>query len=549
MTKKIVIIGGVAGGASAAARLRRLDEQSQIVLFERGEYISFANCGLPYYIGETIKKREKLLVQTVEGMSKKFNLDIRNLSEVVKINRDRKTVTVNHLPENRIYEESYDVLILSPGAKPIVPQISGLTEADHVFTLRSIPDTDQIKSFVDNHQPKEAVVIGGGFIGLEMAENLVERGVNVTLVEMAKQVMAPLDYEMAAIVHKHLIEKGVNLILEDGVQAFHDHGKEVILSSGKVINTDFTILSIGVTPENQLAAEADLHIGKRGGIQVNEWLQTNDEHIYAIGDAIETADYLHQQPAFIPLAGPANRQGRIVANNIYGKKETYKGTLGTSIAKVFDLTAAVTGSNEKALQRLGIDYQVVHVHPGSHAGYYPGAHPLALKIIFSPDSGQIYGAQAVGKDGADKRIDVIATAIKGKLSVFDLTELELAYAPPFSSAKDPVNMAGYVAANILEGGLETVQWHKIDEIVENGGFLIDVREPHERKQGFIKGSLNIPLSEIRDRLEEIPKDQPIYVACQVGLRGYLAVRILNGNGYQAINLDGGWKTYSSVKHS
>ncbi|MDA1477155.1 CoA-disulfide reductase [Bacillus changyiensis] len=549
MTKKIVIIGGVAGGASAAARLRRLDEQSQIVLFERGEYISFANCGLPYYIGETIKKREKLLVQTVEGMSKKFNLDIRNLSEVVKINRHRKTVTVNHLPENRMYEESYDVLILSPGAKPIIPQISGLTEADNVFTLRSIPDTDQIKGFVDNHQPKEAVVIGGGFIGLEMAENLVERGINVTLVEMAKQVMAPLDYEMAAIVHKHLIEKGVNLILEDGVQAFRDNGKEVMLSSGKVINTDFTILSIGVTPENQLAAEAGLHIGKRGGIQVNELLQTNDEHIYAIGDAIETADYLHQQPAFIPLAGPANRQGRIVANNIYGKKEAYKGTLGTSIAKVFDLTAAVTGSNEKTLQRLGIDYEVVHVHPGSHAGYYPGAHPLALKIIFSPDSGQIYGAQAVGKDGADKRIDVLSAAIKGKLSVFDLTELELAYAPPFSSAKDPVNMAGYVAANILEDGLETVQWHEIDEIVENGGFLIDVREPHERKQGFIKGSLNIPLSEIRDRLEEIPNDKPIYVACQVGLRGYLAARILTGNGYQAINLDGGWKTYSSVKHS
>ncbi|NPC91794.1 CoA-disulfide reductase [Bacillus sp. WMMC1349] len=548
MTKKIVIIGGVAGGASAAARLRRLDEQSQIVLFERGEYISFANCGLPYYIGETIKKREKLLVQTVEGMSKKFNLNIRNLSEVVKINRDRKTVTVNHLPENRIYEESYDVLILSPGAKPIIPQISGLTEADNVFTLRTIPDTDQIKGFVDNHQPKEAVVIGGGFIGLEMAENLVERGVNVTLVEMAKQVMAPLDYEMAAIVHKHLIEKGVNLILEDGVQAFRDNGKEVILSSGKMINTDFTILSIGVTPENQLAAEAGLHIGKRGGIQVNEFLQTNDKHIYAIGDAIEAADYLHQQPAFIPLAGPANRQGRIVANNIYGKKEAYKGTLGTSIAKVFDLTAAVTGSNEKTLQRLGIDYEVVHVHPGSHAGYYPGAHPLALKIIFSPDNGQIYGAQAVGKDGADKRIDILSTAIKGNLSVFDLTELELAYAPPFSSAKDPVNMAGYVAANMLEDGLETVQWHEIDEIVENGGFLIDVREPHERKQGFIKGSLNIPLSEIRDRLEEIPKDQPIYVACQVGLRGYLAVRILNGNEYQAINLDGGWKTYSSVKH-
>ncbi|MED1740155.1 CoA-disulfide reductase [Bacillus swezeyi] len=548
MRKKIVIIGGVAGGATTAARLRRLDEQAHIVLFERGEYISFANCGLPYYIGETIKSREKLLVQTVEGMSKKFNLDIRNRSEVVKINRDKKTVTVNNLAKHHMYEESYDVLVLSPGAKPIVPPIPGLAEAYNLFTLRTIPDTDQIKNYIDSQKPKKAVVIGGGFIGLEMAENLAGRGVHVTLVEMSDQVMTPLDYEMAAIVHKHLREKGVSLILKDGVQSFSDKGKKVILSSEKVIDTDFTILSIGVTPENALAAEAGLRIGSRGGIRVNDRLLTNDEHIYAIGDAIETSDYVHQQPAFIPLAGPANRQGRIVANNIYGKQETYKGTLGTSIAKIFDLTAAVTGSNEKTLKQHGIDYRVAHIHPASHAGYYPGASPLALKIIFSPHDGMIYGAQAIGKDGADKRIDVIATAMKGDLTVFDLTELELAYAPPFSSAKDPVNMAGFVASNMLEDDLETVQWHEIDQIVENGGFLIDVREPNERKMGSIKGSINIPLGEIRERLHEIPKAQPIYLACQAGLRGYLAARTLHGHGYQAINLDGGWKTYSYVNH-
>ncbi|MDN5388452.1 MULTISPECIES: CoA-disulfide reductase [Bacillus] len=549
MNKKIVIIGGVAGGATTAARLRRLDEQAHIVLFERGEYIAFANCGLPYYIGETIKSREKLLVQTAEGMSKKFNLDIRIRSEVVKINRDKKTVTVNDLAADQIYEENYDTLVLSPGAKPIVPPIPGLAEADNLFTLRTIPDTDQIKNYIDSHNPKKAVVIGGGFIGLEMAENLVGRGIHVTLVEMSDQVMAPLDYEMAAVIHKHLHEKGVTLILKDGVQSFSDKGKKVILSSGKVIDPDFTVLSIGVTPENALAVEAGLRIGPRGGIQVNEKLQTSDKHIYAIGDAIETADYVHQQPAFIPLAGPANRQGRIAANNIYGKQETYKGTLGTSIAKIFDLTAAVTGSNEKTLKQHGIDYKVVHIHPASHAGYYPGASQLALKIIFSPHDGMIYGAQAIGKDGADKRIDVIATAMKGDLTVFELTELELAYAPPFSSAKDPVNMAGYVASNMVEDGLETVQWHEIDKIVERGGFLIDVREPHERKAGYIKGSVNIPLGEIRDRQDEIPNNQPIYVACQVGLRGYLAARILLGSGYRAINLDGGWKTYSYVNQA
>ncbi|MBE4909460.1 CoA-disulfide reductase [Bacillus luteolus] len=547
MNKKIVVIGGVAGGATTAARLRRLDETSTIVMFEKGEHISFANCGLPYYIGETIKSRDKLLVQTVEGMSKKFNLDIRNLSEVTQINRDTKTVTVKNLTTDEIYEESYDVLVLSPGAKPIVPPIPGLNEADNVFTLRNILDTDKIKGYVDDQKPSEAVVVGGGFIGLEMAENLADRGVKVTLVEMANQVMAPLDIEMAAIVHKHLVDKEVTLILEDGVKSLEEKGKKITLFSGKEINTDLIILSIGVSPENTLAIDAGLSVGARGGIQVNEYLQTNDQDIFALGDAIEVIDYMNGNAAMIPLAGPANRQGRIVANNIYGKKETYKGTLGTGIAKVFDLTVATTGNNEKVLKQLGVDYKAIHIHPASHAGYYPGAHPIALKLLFDYSTGKLFGAQAVGADGVDKRIDVIATAIKGGLTIFELTELELAYAPPYSSAKDPVNMAGYVAANMIDEEIETVQWHEIDEIVANGGLLIDVREPHERDNGFIEGSINIPLGDIRERLEELPKGKTIYLSCQVGLRGYLATRILKGHGYKAINLDGGWKTYSSVK--
>jgi NADPH-dependent 2,4-dienoyl-CoA reductase/sulfur reductase-like enzyme len=413
MAKKIVIVGGVAGGATAAARLRRLDETSSIILIERGEHISFANCGLPYYIGETIKDRKKLLVQTVEGMSKKFNLDIRNLTEVIGINRDQKTVTIKNLQSSEVYKENYDNLILSPGAKPVVPPIDGLSEAKNIFTLRNIPDTDKIKSFIDKKHPQKAVVIGGGFIGLEMAENLAERGIEVTVVELGKQVMAPLDYEMASLIHSHLTEKGVNLILEDGVKAFKQNGSIIELESGMQICTDMAILSIGVSPENQLAVMAGLEVGQRGGILVNDYLQTNDPDIYAIGDAIEVKDFINGNAAMIPLAGPANRQGRIAANNIYGKQEKYKGTLGTSIAKVFDFSAAATGLNEKQLKQLGKDYQAVHIHPSSHAGYYPGAAPIALKLLFSPETGSIYGAQAVGEDGVDKRIDVIATAIKG----------------------------------------------------------------------------------------------------------------------------------------
>lgn len=546
MKKKIVIIGGVAGGATAAARLRRLDEQSEIILFERGEYISFANCGLPYYIGEVIQKRQSLLVQTVEGMSKKFALDIRNQTEVISIDRERKTITAKNLITGVTYEESFDKLIMSPGAKAIVPPIDGLKEATNVYTLRNVPDTDRIKLAVDESKPKRAVVIGGGFIGLEMAENLAHRGIEVTVVEMAKQVMAPLDYEMASIVQKHLIEKGVQLIFEDGVKAFLNAGREIELSSGKILESELTILSIGVKPENELALKAGLTVGERGGIVVNEYLQTSDPNIYAIGDAIQVKDYIFKHDTMVPLAWPANRQGRIVADNIYGKKTPYKGTLATAIAKIFDLTVATTGQNEKSLTRLGIQYEAVHVHPASHAGYYPGAYPISLKLLFNKEKGTIYGAQGVGRDGVDKRIDVIATAIKGGLTVHDLQELELAYAPPYSSAKDPVNMAGYVASHVVDGEVDVVHYHEIDQLIADGALLVDVRDSHERDNGFIPGSINIPLGELRDRLNEIPKDETVYVSCQVGLRGYLASQILNLNGFKAVNVSGGYKTYGAV---
>lgn len=546
MAKKIIIVGGVAGGATAAARLRRISEDVDIILVERGEHISFANCGLPYYIGETIKERSKLMVQTVKGMSERFNLDIRNLTEAVKINPENRTVTLKNLRTGEEYEETYDKLLLSPGARPIVPPIPGLADNQSLFTLRNIPDTDKIKNYVDAQMPKKAVVIGGGFIGIEMAENLAGRGLEVTIIEMANQIMAPIDFEMASILHAHLKEKGVKLILENGVQSFADQGRKVYLSDGTEIETDMTILSIGVRPENELAKNAGLELGQRGGIIVNEYLQTSNADIYAVGDAVEVVDYISGSKTMIPLAGPANRQGRIAANNMMGKQEKYQGSLGTSIAKVFDLAVAATGNNEKTLKRLGIPYEVVHIHPSSHAGYYPGAAPIALKVIFDKETGKIFGAQAVGADGADKRIDVIATAVKGGLTVEDLTNLELSYAPPYSSAKDPVNMAGYVASNMMYGDLEQVQWHEVDQIVAKGGLLIDVRDAEERENGYIEGSINISLNELRNHLDELPKDQTIYVSCQVGLRGYLASRVLKNNGFQVKNVDGGWKTYSSV---
>lgn len=547
MSKKVLIVGGVAGGASAAARLRRIDEECEIVMFEKGEFISFANCGLPYYIGGTINDRSKLIVQTVDAMEEKFNLDIRNFSEVIKINRDAKTVEVKNHKTGKTYEESYDILVLSPGANPIKPPIPGLTECDNLFTLRNIPDTDAIKAHVDNKHPKNAVVIGGGFIGLEMAENLVDRGVNVTLVEMANQVMAPIDYEMACMVHEHLSDRGVNLILEDGVNSFADGGKKVKLNSGKEIATDLILLSIGVSPESKIAKDAGLKVNKRNAIMVDDRMKTSDPNIYALGDAVEVKDYINGDPTMIPLAWPANRQGRIVADNIAGRDAKYNGTLGSSVAKVFDLTVAATGNNEKVLKAKNIPYEVVHLHPGSHAGYYPGAFPISLKLIFTPKEGKILGAQAVGLDGVEKRIDVIATAIKGSLTVFDLPDLELCYAPPYSSAKDPVNMAGYYASNVVEGMVETVQWNELDNLVAKNEFILDVRETFEISLGTIENSVNIPLGEIRNRIAEIPKDKTIYAYCQVGLRGYVACRLLTQLGYKCINIDGGYKTYALTK--
>lgn len=546
--KKILIVGGVAGGATAAARLRRLDETSQIIMFERGEYISFANCGLPYYIGGVIENREALLVQTVEGMSKRFNLDIRNFSEVVSIDPENKTISVKNLKTNEEYKESYDELILSPGASPIKPPIPGLDKADNVFTLRNIPDTDRIKAYVDDNRPKEAVVIGGGFIGVEMAENLVERGVKVHLIEMLDQVMAPFDYEMAQILHGHMEDNGVDLILGDGVDSFKNDGNTIVLKSGKQISTDMTILSIGVRPENKLAKDAGLELGPRGHILVDENMMTSKDHIYAVGDAIQTKDLIFQEGASIALASPANRQARIVADRINGIDSKYKGVLATSVAKVFDMTASSTGNNEKKLKQMGIEnYETVHLHPLSNAGYYPTANPMDLKLIFEVPSGKVLGAQAIGYTGVEKRIDVIATAIAAGMTVRELQDIELAYAPPFSSAKDPVNMAGYAASNILDGLVKKVDVMEIDQLVEDGEYLLDIRTGEEYSLGNINGSVNIPLDELRDRMDEIPKDRIIYVNCQVGLRGYLGCRILNQNGFNTYNLDGGYSLYSNYK--
>ena len=549
MAKKIIIVGGVAGGASTAARLRRLDENSEIIIVEKGEYISFANCGLPYYIGETINERDKLIVQTVEEMSKKFNLDIRNLSEVIEIDKENKKVKIKSHRTNDLYEENYDVLVLSPGAKPLKPQIQGIDECDNLFTLRNIPDTDKIKSYVDNKKPNNAAIIGGGFIGLEMAENLHNRGINVTLIEASDQVMAPLDMEMASIVHEHLIDKNVELILNDGVKSFKNKGKSIVLNSGREINSDMIILSIGVKPETTIANNAGLKLNERGAIIVDKFMKSSDPNIYALGDAVEIMDFVNKRPTMVPLAWPANRQGRIVADNICGRKNEYKGTLGSSVAKVFDYTVATTGNNEKILKRLGISYKAVHIHPSSHAGYYPGAFPIAFKMLFDPESGKILGGQGVGIGGVEKRIDVLATAIKGNLTIFDLQDIEPCYAPPYNSAKDPINMLGYYASNIVEGTIENIQWNEIDKLDKSKCVILDVREEFELVSGTIDNSINIPLGKLRERLNELPKDKKIYITCQVGLRGYLGCRILMQHGFKCANIDGGIKTYLYVKRA
>lgn len=542
---KVVIVGGVAGGASAAARLRRLDENAEIILVEKGEHISFANCGLPYYIGEVIRDKDKLLVQTPEKMRERFRIDVRVNSEVTRIDIQNKTVEIRNNIDNKTYIESYDKLILSPGADPIKPKLPGI-DSTRIFTLRNIPDTFRIKDYVDKMNPRRAVVVGAGFIGLEVAENLHMRGVKVTVVELADHVIGPLDYDMAALVHQHMKTKNVEFYLKDAVEAFEndDASISVKLSSGRSLKADMVIMGIGVKPEARLAAEAGLKIGKTGGIYVNEYMQTSDENVYAVGDAVEIKDFVSGNEALIPLAGPANKQGRIAANNICGMKEKFEGTQGTSIVKVFDITVAVTGNNERILKRNGIEYEKSFTHSASHAGYYPGAIPMSIKLLFGKADGKLLGAQIVGYEGVDKRMDVLSTAMRAGMTVFDLEKLELSYAPPYSSAKDPVNIAGYTASNVLKKDCNIFHWNEVGSIDGNNGILIDVRSPEEFNLGTIKGALNIPLDNLRDRLDEIPTGKDIYIFCQVGLRGYLACRILMQKGYKNVrNLSGGYKTY------
>jgi len=546
MDKKVLIIGGVAGGASAAARLRRLDENAEIIMFERGEYISFANCGLPYYIGESIKERNKLLVQTPEGMKSRFNIDVRNNSDVTAVDTVKKTVTVNSISKG-VYEESYDYLVLSPGAKALRPNIPGIN-SEKIFTLRNIPDTDKIKTLVDKKGIESAVVIGGGFVGVEMAENLKERGLSVTLVEAAPHILAPFDFDIVVVPEKELSENGVNLILNDGVKSFKEVGNqvEVTLNSDTKVVADMIILAIGVAPDTAFLKESGLEFGPRGHILVNDKMQTNLDGVYAVGDAIEVVDFVTKLKTAIPLAGPANKQGRIAADNIVGLNSSFKGSQGTAIIKVFGLTAASTGANERTLQKADISYKAIFIHPVSHASYYPGALQMTLKLIFN-EEGKVLGAQGVGFDGVDKRIDVIATVIRLGGTVEDLTELELSYAPPFSSAKDPVNMAGFVAQNVLEGRSHLASWNDVKAMNPEEYILVDVRSEDEFANGHVDGAINIPVDNLRARMSELDQNKTIVEYCQVGLRGYVADRILSQHGYQVLNATGGYKSAVALK--
>lgn len=544
---KYVIVGGVAGGATAAARLRRVDETADILLLEKGPHISYANCGLPYYIGGVIAERDKLLVQTPEAFGKRFRIDVRVKNEVLAINAKAKTLTIRNA-DGKEYEEAYDKLLLSPGANPVKPPLEGI-DSEGIFTLRNVEDTDRIKAYVTGKQVKRAVVVGAGFIGLEMAENLHHAGIAVSVVEMGNQVMAPIDFSMAAHIHQHLIQKGVSLYLEEGVTHFQrtEQGIIVYLKSGKTIAADMVLLSIGVRPATALAQQAGLKLGETGGIWVDEHLETSEKDIYAVGDAIEYPHPLTGKPWLNYLANPANRQGRIVADNMaLGNTVSYEGAIGTSIAKVFDMTVASTGLAAKRLKQWGMEYQSSVTHSSSHAGYYPNALPITLKLTFHPRTGKLYGAQCVGYEGVDKRIDQIAGLIKRGGTVYDLMETEHAYAPPFSSAKDPIAIAGYVASNIVGGAMPAISWRELLEKKEQV-VLVDTRTAEEFSFGTIPGALNIPLDEMRERLAEIPADKPVVLFCAVGLRGYLAQRILMGRGYRDVrNLMGGYKTFSTA---
>ena len=545
---KYLIIGGVAGGATVAARLRRRDEQATIVLFERGKYVSYANCGLPYYVGGVIAERDKLFVQTVQGFTERFRVDIRTEQEVTAIDRAARRVTVRRMATGETYEETYDKLVLSPGAEPLRPRIPGIGHP-RILTLRNVPDTDALRSLVTGGDVRCAVVVGGGFIGLEMAENLRHAGVAVDLVEAADQVMGPLDYSMAALVHRELAAHGVALHLKNGVASFTDEGGRVAvhLNDRTGLLADLVVLSIGVRPETKLAREAGLETGTTGGIRVDEFMQTSDENIYALGDAVEVRHRVTGRPALIPLAGPANKQGRIVADNLVdGNRHRYAGSLGTSVAQVFGLTVATAGANAKLLRREGIAYRSSWTHGSSHAGYYPGAAPLSVKILFAPEDGRLLGAQVVGYDGVDKRIEMLAQTLQRGGTVYDLAELEHAYAPPYSAAKDPVNMAGFVAENVLSGRVSTVTWR--DGILcDEEAVRLDVRTPDEFALGAIPGFRNLPLDSLREHLDELPRDRPVVVTCAVGLRGYLAARILVQRGFKEVyNLSGGYRTWHAA---
>ncbi|MBL4295783.1 pyridine nucleotide-disulfide oxidoreductase family protein [Vibrio fluvialis] len=564
---KILIIGGVAGGASAAARARRLSENAQIIMFERGPFVSFANCGLPYHIGGDIKERANLLLQTPESFLARFNVDVRVMNEVVRINRADKTITVRNLLDLSEYDESYDFLLLSPGAGPIVPPIPGL-DNPLTHSLRNIPDMDRILETIQMNQPDHATVIGGGFIGLEMMEAFHQLGIKTTLIEMADQVMTPVDREMAGFAHAEIRAKGIDLRLGVALQAVefkpttsmpsidsgenteHQHMSgelDLTLSNGETLTTDILIMAIGVRPETKLASEAGLKIGELGGIYTNEYLQTSDPSIYAVGDAIEEQDFVTGQSTLVPLAGPANRQGRMAADNMLGRSETYQGTQGTAICKIFDLAVASTGKNEKQLKRAGIEYEKVYVHTASHASYYPGAEVVSFKMLFDPTSGKIFGAQAVGKDGIDKRIDVMAVAQRAGMTVEQLQHLELTYAPPYGSAKDVINQAAFVATNIMKGDAKAIHFDEIDSLTDEQ-VLLDVRNPGELQNvGYLPGAINIPVDQLRQRMNELPKDKEIIIYCQVGLRGNVAYRQLVNNGYKARNLLGGYRTYAFAK--
>lgn len=544
--EKIIIIGGVAGGMSAATRLRRLKEDAEIIVFDKGPYVSFANCGLPYYVSGEIAQRDALILQTPESLSTRFNLDVRPLHDVIELNPDKKTVTVKN--KDGIFEASFDSLILSPGAKPFIPDIAGLQDADNVFSLRNVPDLDKLMAKINENGAEKVTVIGAGFIGLEMAENLKQKGLAVTIVEKASHVLPTMDEEMAAFVRQELVHQGVRVITSQSAVAFKDKGRTILLEDGTTLDSDITILSVGIQPETSLAAAAGIKLGFRGGILVDEHYQTNLKDIYAVGDAIVVKQQVTDSDTLISLASPANRQGRQVADVIAGLARQNKGSIGTAIVKVFDLSAATTGLSEQAAKQAGLQVEVVHTTGKDHAGYYPGATDITMKLIFNPESGAIYGAQAVGNKGIDKRIDIIATVIKGGLTIFDLPELELTYAPPFGSAKDPVNMIGYAAINLVEGLSDHVQWYDLTAELATGKVLLDVRNETELKaNGQFKSFVNIPLDDLRSRLSELDKTISYIVTCHSGLRSYIAERILKQAGFTVQNLDGAFSLYNTIK--